>query len=249
MARSPSQTERDPWEDDEDDGRDPWDVPDEKPSVPGKLVVPAVRSKEVQMRASRVSEDEWYIEYPEGERPPSQHDLRAREKRSRFLNVLSKVGSLKKAAAQVKLTPRALRLAREEYPDFKRNWQMALDIYHEFEAEETIRHRALDGTLKAVYYQGVKVGYERVYDSGLTQFWYKANMRDKYGDKSEVSITGNINHGVAMLPSRATDLDAWEKQAAKTLEIQKANMIDITPTIVDTKPVNVQNNGQTKVER
>lgn len=247
MAKRAKTIERDPWEDDEDEQLDPWDVPDAQSSVPA--VISREKDEDAQLRASRANEDEWVIKYPEGERPPSQYDLRAREKRSRFLNVLSKTGSLKKAAAQVGLTPRALRLARDKYPDFKLNWQMALDIFFEFEAEESIRHRAIDGTLRAVYYQGAKVGYERVYDSGLTQFWYKANMRDKYGEQSEIKISGNINHGVAMLPTRAPSMDEWEKQAARTLEDQKNNMIDITPVVVDTKPVNVQPTGQMKVER
>lgn len=251
MARNPKQNppiERDPWEE-EDEGADPWDVADADSSVSNKLTLKPDRDEDAQLRVTRIGDDEWVIKYPEGERVPNQHDLRAREKRAKFLNVLSKTGSVKKAAAQVALTPRALTLARRKYPDFDRNWEMAMEIYHTFEAEETIRHRALDGTLRAIYYQGVKVGYERVYDSGLTQFWYKSNMRDKYGDKSEVQINGNINHGVAMLPARATDMDAWERQAAQTIENQKHNMIDITPVVVDTKPVNVRDTGQMKIER
>ena len=243
MARRPRKTpevERDPWEDEE------WEM---EPTVPARLEAPKDREDELQMRVTRAHEDEWIIKYPDGMREPNQHDIKARAKRSKFLHHLSKTGSLKKSAAQVALSPRALMKARKEYPDFDLNWQIAMDIYYQFEAEESIRHRALDGTLRAIYYQGLKVGYERVYDSGLTQFWYKANMREKYGESSEIKISGNINHGVAMLPSRAVDMDAWEKQAAQTLENQKQNMIDITPTVVDTKPVNVQPSGQMKVER
>ena len=248
MAKSPNQPiEKDPWEDEEDDGLDdPWDLPVAKPSVPARLQERHKPGEDAQMRAAK---DEWVVVYPEKKRPINQLDLRMEESHRKFLKVLAKTGSLKKAQIASGLGQRALQLAKQKFPDFSMNWDMAMDIYLQFEAEESIRHRALDGTLEPIIYQGRVTGYKRVYDSGLTQFWYKANMRDKYGEQSEVKISGNINHGVAMLPPRATDLDAWEKQAAKTLEIQKANMIDITPTIVDTKPVNVQNNGQTKVER
>jgi hypothetical protein len=239
MAKSPNQVERDPWEDEDFE---------ESLKEPVRLV-PIERDEDVQMRASKASEDEWVIKYPDGKRTPNQYDLKARAKRSKFLHLLSKTGSVKKSALQVGLTPRALTKARMEYDDFKLNWDIALEIYYQFEAEESIRHRAIDGTLEPIVYQGLITGYKRTYDSGLTQFWYKANMRDKYGEQSEVKISGNINHGVAMLPAQAVDPDAWEKRAARTLEIQKENMIDITPTVVDTKPVNVQKNGQIKVER
>jgi hypothetical protein len=219
-----------------------------EPTVPARLV-PIDKDDEAQLRVSRADEDEWVIKYPVGQRDPNQWDLKARAKRSKFLHILSKTGSVKKAAAQVSLSPRALTKARGMYPDFDTNWNMALDIFYQFEAEESIRHRAIDGVLEAIYYQGAICGYKRVYDSGLTQFWYKANMRDKYGEQSEVKITGNINHGVAMLPARAMDPDAWEKRAARTLALQKENMIDITPTVVDTKPVNVRDTGQVKIER
>ena len=252
MAKRPKkttpQTERDPWEDG-DEELDPWDVPDAEPSVPARLEPLKEVDEDRQMRARKSNEDEWVIKYPEGKRPPNQLDLRMREGHRKFLSVLAKTGSPKKAAMAAGFTPRAFELARRKFPDFNLNWEMAMAIFYQFEAEEAIRHRAIDGTLKAIYYQGQKVGYERVYDSGLTQFWYKSNMRDKYGEKSELQISGNINHGVAMLPARATDMDEWERQAAKTLENQKNNMIDITPTVVDTRPVNVQSNGQVKIER
>jgi hypothetical protein len=165
----------------------------------------------------------------------------------RFLNVLARTGSTKKAAMAVKLTPRALLLARDRIPDFAKNWDMAIEIYREFVADEKIRQRAIDGQKKAVWYQGEIVGYEITYDSGLTQFWARANMRDKYGDKSEIKVTGGLTHGVALLPATMVNQLDWEKQASKVHEEHK--IIDITPINVDTKPSNVQPSGHKKIER
>jgi hypothetical protein len=233
-----------------DESLDPWDIPDAKPSTSARLEEKPARDLEIQMRSNSAGEDEWEISYPDNPlRPPSQYDLRAREKRSRFLNILSRTGSLKKAAAQVKLSPRALMLAKNKYPDFAKNWVIALEIYNSFEVEESIRHRALDGVKKAVYFQGNIVGYEIIYDSGLTQFWTKANLPEKYGDKTNINISGNVNHGIAFMPARATDEVEWERRVQQTLEDQKRNMIDITPAIVDNKSVNVQPSGQTVIQR
>lgn len=251
MARSKTTqadtAELDPWElEEEDDGSpDPWDVPDEKPSGrERKAIVPSkVVSEDAQMRASKLTEDEWAIKWPDSDRKVPAFELVARAKREKFLNILSKTGSPKKAAMQVQLTPRALYLARDRFPDFKKNWEIAMEVYYMFEAEEAVRHRAIDGTLEPIYYQGNICGYKRVYDSGLTQFWYKNNMREKYGEKSEININGNVNYGVAMLPPVQLDASAWERQAAKTVENQQRNMIDITAQVVDVtpaKPVKVE---------
>jgi hypothetical protein len=229
---------------------DPWEIEEvaeqPAPEVPVRLTPREKPDEYAQMGAS---EDDWVVIYPEKNRPINQLDLRMEEGHRKFLTVLAKTGSFRKAQIASGLGERALYLARQKFPDFARNWQMAMDIFLMFVAEEKIRHRVIDGTLEPITYQGQITGYKRVYDSGLTQFWYKANMREKYGEKSEIAISGNINHGVAVLPARATDLDAWEREAAKTLENQKRNMIDITPTNVDAKPVAAQNTRQTRIER
>lgn len=242
MARkkTPEPVELDPWEIEE------VEEPVKAPKTPARLTPRFKPDEEAQMASAK---DEWVVIYPEKNRPVNQLDLRMEESHRKFLAVLSKTGSVKKAQVNCGLGMRALYMAKDKFPDFERNWQMALDIFYMFEAEEKIRHRVLDGTLEPMTYQGAVFGYKRVYDSGLTQFWYKANMREKYGEQTEVKISGNITHGVAMLPPRARDVDAWEKRATETLARQKENMIDITPTVVDTKPVNVQASGQIKVER
>lgn len=239
--------DKDPW-DEEDIGDDPWDIPDEKPTR--KLTQTRVAGEEAQARATEEGAIEWAVRWKEhaSGKAASQREIAARKKREQFLNHLSMHGSPTKGAKHVGLTRRALYLARQDHPDFARNWDMAMDIYHMFEAEEHLRKRVIDGILEPIYYQGSVCGYKRVYDSGLTQFWYKANMRDKYGDKTDVSINANINYGVAVLPARAKDPLSWEQRAARTLEEQQKNMIDITAQVVDVTPAKTKN-VPVKVER
>lgn len=225
--------DKDPWEDLPEDDVDPlFGEP-----VPRKFVDPYEDEEEDydteesdQLASSVESSSEWAIKYPPLVYAERKQEREARAKRSEFLRVLAKTGSVKKGAMAVKLTPRALYLAREKFPDFAKNWDLALSIYLEFEAEEKLRSRAVDGVREPVYYQGDIVGYKIVYDSGLTQFWYRSNMRDKYGEKSEVSISGGINYGVALLPTTLLDVTEWERKSQEALD---RKVIDITPEKVE----------------
>lgn len=167
--------EKDPWEDLPDEDIDPLFG---EPTTSRKFVAPYEAEEEDydtdesdQLAASEESSGEWTIQYPPlvyGER---QQEREARRKRSEFLRILAKTGSVKKGAMAVKLTPRALYLAREKFADFAKNWSLAQAIYLEFEADEKLRSRAVDGVREPVYFQGNIVGYKIVFDSGVTQFW------------------------------------------------------------------------------
>lgn len=228
-------------EDEDEDLVDPWDKEGfgEEPE-PEVIVLKStpVKDEGAQLNASEEDEDEWAVQYDDdGSRALSQPELRARKKREKFLRILSSIGSVAKAAAQVKLTPRALMKARDKYPDFAKNWEIAMDVYKVFVAEDKLHHRAIEGTLEPITFQGRVMGYKRVYDSGLAQFWYKHNMRDKYGDKTDININANVNHGVILLPARGGDVASWEKQALDYHENSKKNVIDLPHEVVEVAPV------------
>lgn len=227
----------------EDDLVDPWDKPgfeDDLVDDPEAVIIKAtpVKSDEAQMNVAKETPGEWAVEYDDDENGKMlhQHELRARIKREKFLQVLSNCGSLKKAAAAVKLTPRALLLARDKYPGFAKNWAIALDVYKHFHAEEVLHHRAIEGVLEPITYQGRVTGYKKTYDSGLTQFWFKNNMREKYGDKQDINVNANVNHGVMLLPVRGGDMASWEKQALHYHSQPKDKVIDLEAEVVDVVP-------------
>lgn len=213
---------------------DPWDEPASLPEPGTGLVLLEDENEIRQLTASMDSAEEWDVVYPAQKIPLRPQEIESRKKHKEFLRVLSKTGSAVKASYSVKLSRRALYLAKQKFPDFARNWDIAMSIYHEFEVEENIRSRAIEGVREPVYYQGNIVGYNIKHDSGLTQFWVKNNMRDKYGDKSEVTVNGSITHGVMVLPVVATDDDTWQREAQEALANQK--LIDITPTVVENTP-------------
>jgi hypothetical protein len=226
---------KDPWEDMEEEDSF-WGKKPSKSSLP-EIVEDEPDPESDQLAASEESSAEWDINYPPLKYSNRPQEIEARAKRREFLRVLAKTGSVKKAALAVKLTPRALYLAREKFPDFAKNWNAAQAIYLEFEAEEKLRSRAVDGVREPVYFQGNIVGYKIAYDSGVTQFWYRANMRDKYGEKSEVSISGGLNHGVALLPMTLLDVSQWEQRAKEALD---RKVIDITPETGETGPPTIE---------
>lgn len=229
---------------------DPWDKPEflapkitEVPDSEWELL----EDDEAQQLMSKLdSEDEWVVNYPPSSFSET-HPLAVESRRNhkKFLHALSKTGSALKAARLAGQSRRSFYLAKQKFPDFARNWDIAIAIYQEFEVEDNLRKRAIDGVREPVYYQGNIVGYTIKYDSGLTQFYVRANMRDKYGDKSEVSINGHINHGVMVLPTQAVNQNDWEREAQEAMANQK--MVDITPTVVDTKVVKVQDAEQKRV--
>ena len=208
--------------------KDPWE--DQEDLVPAKLAQPpAVVDDVIEVTDFEISEEDgdenWVVKYS-GDKPPTKRDLEARKNRITFLETLMKTGNATLAAARSGVGWRAHYLARDRHPDFARNWDMAVAIYHTFVANEKIRKRALDGIRKPVWYQGKIVGYEIQLDSGLTQFYMKSAMPDVYGDKRELKIEGGLTFGIALLPT-ALGVEQWQQQA---IEVQKnIKVIDITP--------------------
>lgn len=210
--------DRDPWEDEEDCGPDPWEV-DETSLV-------TVEEED--------SDDVWVVRYADAIKPPTKRDLESREKRNQFLDIVARTGNLRLAARKVGVGERALYLARQRHPDFDANWTMAVKIYNMFVANEAIRKRAIEGVREPVWYQGAIVGYQIRHDSGLTQFFLKGAMPEVYGDKREIKIEGGLTYGIALLPPTVKNVDEWEQSARLTQE-RLSQMIDITPN-AEVKP-------------
>jgi len=208
--------------------KDPWE---DEPDLIPPVLTPAVVEEVFEDPDLQISEEDgdenWVIKYAEGGKPPTPRDLEARKRRIVFLETLMKTGNAVLAASRSGVGWRAHYLARDRHPDFARNWDMAVAIYHTFVANEKIRKRALDGIRKPVWYQGEIVGYEVHLDSGLTQFYMKSAMPAVYGDKRELKIEGGLTFGVALIPGMVTDVATWEERARVTQDSIK--MIDITP--------------------
>lgn len=223
--------------------REPWDDEDEQETQ--EQPKPSAREISVDDNAYLTeTEDNWRVNWPTMKRVTS-FDLEARRKRENFLKHLAECGDPSRAADLAGVGKRALYLARQRIPEFEEMWIMALAVYKEFVAEPKMAKRAIDGVTKSVWYQGNEVGEEQVYDSGLTQFWFKGNMPEKYTERREVRNETNVNVGVAVIPAKAVSADEWEKLSlAREADRIRSKAVDID---VNTDQTNVQK--QTVVER
>lgn len=205
------------------DNLDPW----ERPGFFDEDAEPMVAAV---LDPDSEDHDKFLVKYPAGMKV-STHDRRAREKRNEFLEHLARYGSPKLAAKKVGLGERGLYLARQKYPDFEANWKMAKAIYMEFIADESVRKRAINGTSRAVWFQGKIVGFETMFDSGITQFYMKGSMPEKYGEKREISFAAGTGFGVVLLGPVVKDESAWEQTS---MRIHAGQTIDGT---VNKEPV------------
>lgn len=111
--------------------------------------------------------------------------------RAKFLAHLAKYGFVERAAKAAGVNRDTARNARKSDAAFSRAWDEALAVYTETLEAEADR-RAYKGTLKPVFYQGVKCGAIREFSDTLLIFRLKALKPEVYKDRSETNHTGNV---------------------------------------------------------
>lgn len=111
------------------------------------------------------------------------------EKKAAFLERLSETANVSAAARRVKISRQSLYEAKRVDTAFGDAWHQAVDLGTAALEDEAVR-RAKDGTLKPVFYQGVKVGTVREYSDTLLIFLLKARNPDKYADRVRKELTG-----------------------------------------------------------
>lgn len=101
-------------------------------------------------------------------------------------------------------------------------WELHVD-----RLEETALTRAIDGWLEEVYQGGVKVGHRTVVSPQLMLGMLRANRREKYGEKVEVTVDPQTV--VAKVKSAILDQDAMARDALglAPLSSQMRQLIDV----------------------
>ncbi len=108
-----------------------------------------------------------------------------------FLRRLGQVPNVAAACRDAGIKPSTAYARREADPDFRREWDEAID--HSIGLLEAEAHqRAGPGYLKAVYHQGAVVGHERVVSDGLMQFLLKAHRPERYRERSSVDLNASV---------------------------------------------------------
>ena len=111
-----------------------------------------------------------------------RHDGWTPARQQAFIAALAETACVAEAAAAVGMTPKsAYRLrARPEAAAFRQAWAVALDFAVQRVAEAAIG-RALNGTVRPVYFGGEQVGERRYFDERLTMFILRTRDPVRFG--------------------------------------------------------------------
>jgi uncharacterized protein YbjQ (UPF0145 family) len=119
----------------------------------------------------------------------------------KFLGAYAETGNISKAAELSKQVRQNHYVWLKNDPEYVKAFDEAREIACD-RLEEEARRRAVNGTLKPVFYKGEECGVIREYSDNLLMFIMKGNMPDKYKDRVANEHTGT-NGGpiVVKLPS------------------------------------------------
>jgi hypothetical protein len=101
---------------------------------------------------------------------------------------LAKHGQITRATTAAGLDRSTAYKTRDTDPEFGERWAKALDAYAD-SLEAAAHQRAVEGTDKGVYHQGVLMATEKQYSDSLLALLLKAK-RKEYRDNSKVELSG-----------------------------------------------------------
>lgn len=145
------------------------------------------------------------------------------KKKDIFLKSLAENGVVRYACEDADTTQVTAYAHRKTDPIFAAAWAEAVDGAVQRLEQEAFR-RAADGVEEPVFYKGFECGKIRKYSDVLLMFLLKANRPEKYRDRFDVNVSGNVNHNHRLDMSALSDKDL----AALENLTDKARVIDST---------------------
>lgn len=103
-----------------------------------------------------------------------------------FLAALREVPVVSRACDAVGIERSTAYRAAESDPAFREAWDDAMEVGIDRAEQEAFR-RAVDGTEKGVWHQGVLVGTERVYSDALMSLVLKGRRKKIYAERTEIT--------------------------------------------------------------
>lgn len=100
-----------------------------------------------------------------------------------YIEYLEKSGNESEARRYAGVRATAVRKALNDDPDFEEQVLECKSRIADMLEQEAF-HRAVNGTVKNVYYKGEIVGEQTEYSDSLLMFLLKGNKPEKYGDKT-----------------------------------------------------------------
>ncbi len=126
-------------------------------------------------------------------------------KKKAFLSAYAECGNITQAASSAGVSRQVHYDWLDGVPGYAELFKLAGESACD-KLEEEARRRAVQGTQKAIYYQGEIVGYENVYSDNLLMFMLKGERPEKFKDRTE--LTGK-NGG----PIELTALTAEQRES------------------------------------
>ncbi|WP_043614259.1 hypothetical protein [Chromobacterium violaceum] len=111
------------------------------------------------------------------------------EKKEKFLEVLADTANVTKAANTIKMARRYMYELKAKDKRFSAAWDDAV-VHGTAALEDEAARRAMEGTLRPVFYKGEKCGTIREYSDTLLIFLLKARDPEKYADRVKQELTG-----------------------------------------------------------
>lgn len=125
-----------------------------------------------------------------------------------FLTRYAETGTIGTAATAAGITRQTVRNWRKADPVFDELCKDAYDVYKEALHAE-IHRRAVEGTLRPVFYQGEECGSIREYSDRMLELLAKRHMPE-FRDRYQVDLT--TAPGVLAVPGMGTTSREWEEQ-------------------------------------
>ncbi len=159
---------------------------------------------------------------------PNSRNILAKKKRKVFLSVLAKTGRVAEAARACGYTDTSTLTAyRRNDEDFAEEWDQAMESASH-QLEEALMSRAIDGVAEPMLYKGKIVGYKTNFSDTLGMFFLRGMKPGTYRD-SQRGGDMNINFGIAVMPSTASDAGQWEARAVDMHSKQEVITIEAKP--------------------
>lgn len=114
-----------------------------------------------------------------------------------FLEWLRKGYSVTKACDQIGITTRQAYVHRNAYDEFAEQWDDALDSGSDL-LEDVAVDRAVNGTERPIFANGVRVGSTKEHNDNLLMFLLKGRKPEKYRERHDLTSGGeNLVQGFA----------------------------------------------------
>ena len=140
-----------------------------------------------------------------------------------FFDAIAAGASISLAASTAGYARRSAYNWRKTDESFATRWEEAVDTAIERLEDEADR-RAVEGTLRPVFFQGEQCGAVREYSDLLLIFRLKALRPEKYREhvKVEQRVTGVQSHGVLKVPERES-AEVWSARLTALHAVKSEN--------------------------